>query len=233
MGRAGRSFSAPLSETFGVLDGFLSIRGKTGGVARATFDVPEIPFQAEVCLPAAETAIVVVDMQNDFVKPEGSLRVEGALATVPRVADLLERARRAGARVAYTQDTHFEGDREWEIWPKHCESGSWGWRIVDELAPKSGDLVCLKSRYDGFYGTWLDHYLTHVWRVRHLVLAGTVSNICVLQTAASAALRWFELVVPADAISSLNDFDQTAALRQISWLYRGQLTRKALEIAFE
>lgn len=202
-------------------------------MTRTSFEVPDIPFQESLRLPAAETALVVVDMQNDFVKPRGSLLVESAFATVPRISDLLSRARGAGCRVVFTQDTHFEGDPEWEIWPKHCESGTWGWRIVEELAPLGGDLVCPKSRYDGFYGTWLGHYLSHVWQVRHLVLVGTVANICVLHTAGSAALRWFEVVVPADGVSSLNEFDQTAALRQISWLYAGKVTRRSDQIQFE
>ncbi len=196
-------------------------------------EAPEIRFADAVRLPARRTALVVVDMQNDFVKPEGSLRVESAQYTVDAIAALLARARAAGVRVAYTQDTHSEGDKEWEIWPEHCRAGGWGCRIIDELAPEEGDLICPKSRYDGFYGTWLEHHLSHVWRVDHLVLTGTVANICVLHTASSAALRWLNVVVPADGVSSLTDFDQHAALRQISWLYAGQVTRAAADISFD
>jgi nicotinamidase-related amidase len=51
-----------------------------------------------------------------------------------------------------------------------------------------------------------------------------VANICVLHTAGSAALRWWRVVVPVDTISALNEFDYRAALRQITFLYRGLLT---------
>lgn len=197
----------------------------------STVEVPEIPFQDEVATPASKTALIVVDMQNDFVKPGGALVVESAASTVPRIGSLLERARQRGVRVVYTQDTHFEGDREWEIWPEHCRSGSWGWRIVEELKPSPDDVICQKNRYDGFYGTWLDHFL-RVWGVQHLVLTGTVSNICVLHTAASAGLRWLRLVAPADGLSALTDFDQAAALRQISWLYSGSVTRSVDDVRF-
>lgn len=195
--------------------------------------LPAIPFAEEVVLPAARSAVVVVDMQNDFVKPGGTLVVPDAAGTVGAIASLLDRARAAGARVIYTQDTHFEGDKEWRIWPEHCRAESWGWEIVAELAPRPGELICRKSRYDGFYDSWLDHYLTRVWNVEHLVIVGTVASICVLHTAASAGLRWFHVAVPADGISALCEFDQAFTLRQISWLYTGHVTRSVAAIRFE
>ncbi len=194
--------------------------------------LPEIPLATHVELPAAQSAVIVVDMQNDFVKPNGQLPVADALDTLPAIADLLARARAANVHVAYTQDTHFEGDKEWAIWPEHCRRGTWGWEIVSELAPQADDLVLLKSRYDGFYDTALDHYLTRVWDVKHLVIVGTVASICVLHTAASAGLRWFHVVTPVDGVSALNDFDQALALRQISWLYAGQVVRRGNSITF-
>jgi nicotinamidase-related amidase len=197
-----------------------------------TVAVPEIAYKSRVQLPAAKTAVIVVDMQNDFVMPGGTLVVPDAAATVPNIQRLLAAARQAGVRVAYTQDTHFEGDPEWQIWPEHCRQGSWGWQIVAALAPQPGDLVEQKSRYDGFYDTSLDHYLSRVWRVEHLVIAGTVASICVLHTAASAGLRWFHVVLPADGASALTPFDQALALRQVSWLYTGSVTRSVDDVDF-
>lgn len=201
-------------------------------VPGSTVEVPEITYQVHIKLPAARAAVVVVDMQNDFVMPGGSLVVPAAAATVSAIQRLLHVARAAGARVAYTQDTHFEGDLEWNIWPEHCRQGTWGWQIVDALQPAPGDLVEQKSRYDGFYGTSLDHYLSRVWKVQHLVIVGTVASICVLHTAASAALRWFHVVGPADGMSSLTTFDQALALRQISWLYAGEVVRSVDDLEF-
>ena len=194
--------------------------------------LPEITFKATITLPAAKSAVIVVDMQNDFVKPQGTLVVPDASATLASIQSLLAAARAAGTPIAYTQDTHYEGDREWSIWPEHCRADSWGWQIVDELAPQPGELVCQKSRYDGFYGTALDHYLTRVWGVEHLVIVGTVASICVLHTAASAGLRWFHVVVPANGISALTDFDQALTLRQVSWLDVGDVVRSIDDIQF-
>ncbi|MGL4648044.1 MAG: cysteine hydrolase family protein [Caldilineaceae bacterium] len=194
--------------------------------------LPAIPFAEIMALPASRTAVIVVDMQNDFVTQGGSLVVPAAAATIPRIQALLARARSAGVRVAYTQDTHMEGDREWAIWPQHTRSGTWGHQIVDALAPHAGDLVVQKARYDGFYGTALEHYLTHQWGVEHLVIVGTIASICVLHTAASAGLRWFHVVVPGDGVSALSDFDHALTLRQVSWLYAGHVTRSIEAIAF-
>lgn len=197
-----------------------------------TVDVPGIPYQDRVDLPAAQTAIVVVDMQNDFVKPQGTLQVEAAAKSIENIQHLLAAARSADIPIAYTQDTHFEGDPEWQIWPQHCQIDTWGWQIIEELAPQTSDLICRKNRYDGFYGTWLEHFLHNIWKVENLVIVGTVSSICVLHTAASAGLRWYNVVVPADGISALTEFDQALTLRQVSWLYAGQVTRSVDDIQF-
>jgi nicotinamidase-related amidase len=57
-----------------------------------------------------------------------------------------------------------------------------------------------------------------------LILCGTVANICVHYTAASAALRWFKVVIPKDATSALDPFDLEASLRQTSFLFSGRIT---------
>ncbi|MDR7486914.1 MAG: isochorismatase family cysteine hydrolase [Armatimonadota bacterium] len=187
-----------------------------------TIEVPEYVIQDAVTVPAATTALVVVDMQNDFVTPGGALVVPDAARTVPVIAGLLARARSAGVRVFYTQDTHAEGDPEFPIWGVHCSEGTWGWQIVDALAPQPGDRVVRKLRYDGFFGTSLDHEL-RLAGAQTLVVCGTVANICVLHTAGSAALRGYRVVVPVDAVSALTPFDLEAALRQVHFLYRGTL----------
>ena len=202
-------------------------------VPEDTVEVPEISFEDEVRLPAGDTAVLVMDMQNDFVKEEGSLLIPAASETVGSIQQLLETARAHDVHIVYTQDTMVEGDPEFDVWPEHCVEGTWGWEIIEELAPQEGDLICKKNRYDGFYGTWLDHFLSRVWDVEHVVIVGTVANICVLHTAASAGLRYFHVVLPANSISALTDFDQAMALRQISWLYKGSVVRSVEDIRFE
>ena len=191
-----------------------------------TVEVPDYEVHGEVRVDPARTALIVVDMQNDFVKEGGSLVVPDAEGTIPVIRGLLERARGSGMKVVFTQDTHTEGDPEWGIWPEHVRNGSWGWRIVDELAPREDELVIQKVRYDAFYGTHLDHFL-RLWGVDTLIICGTVASICVHYTAASAALRWYDVVIPRDATSALDPFDLEASLRQTTFLFNGRVTESA------
>ncbi len=197
-----------------------------------TVEVPDIPYKDSIDLNPANTALIIVDMQNDFVQPGGNLVVPAAKDSVPTIKKLMKQARSAGAKIVYTQDTAFPGDREFEIWPEHCLINSPGWQIVADLAPEKDDLVCTKNRYDGFYGTWLDHFLAQVWHVDAVIIAGTVSNICVLHTAASAGLRWYHVVIPADGITAITEFDQALTLHQVSTLYNGSVVRNAADIHF-
>jgi nicotinamidase-related amidase len=191
-----------------------------------TLAVPDYEIHAEARVDPTRTALIVVDMQNDFVAEGGSLRVPDAESTLPAIGTLLELARAYGMRVVFTQDTHREGDPEWRIWPEHAREDSWGWQIVDALAPRDDETVIRKVRYDGFYGTQLDHLL-RLWRVSTLVICGTVANICVHYTAASAALRWYDVIIPRDAVSALDPFDLESSLRQTAFLFAGRVTTAA------
>lgn len=188
---------------------------------------PSIPEPVNVKLNPARTAVIVVDMQNDFCHPEGKLFVPSSVATISAIKKLVENAKKNDVKVFYTQDWHQPKDPEFEIWGEHALAGSWGAQIVDELKPSETDVVIQKLRYDGFYGTSLEHLL-RLHEITDLVITGTVANICVLHTAGSAALRWFRIYVPVDCVSALNEFDMKAALRQITFLYRGILTRSDL-----
>lgn len=187
-------------------------------------EIPDVPVESRVEVAPEATALVVVDMQNDFVDPAGSLRVAAAAATIPAIARLRDLARSRGMLVVYTQDWHSADDPEFAIWGRHAVAGTWGAEIVLALAPGPRDLVVRKLRYDAFYDTPLEHELRRL-RIDTLLITGTVSNICVLHTAGSAALRWFRVIVPVDTISALTAFDQRAALRQIAFLYRGTLVQ--------
>ncbi len=195
-------------------------------------EVPEIKVHDRIELPFDETAVIVVDMQNDFVKPGGKLVVPTAKDTIPSIRRLLEKARERSVLIIYTKDTHYKRDPEFEIWGEHVVKGTWGWEIVDELKPSENDIVVEKTRYDGFYGTPIDDLL-RVYGIRYVVIVGTVANICVLHTAGSAALRWYKVIVPLDGISALNDFDYYVALRQIDFLYKGILVESVDGIIFK
>ncbi|MEO0270443.1 MAG: isochorismatase family cysteine hydrolase [candidate division WOR-3 bacterium] len=193
--------------------------------------VPEIEVKRSILLKSDETSLIIVDMQNDFVDEKGALFVPDAKKTIPVIKNLIKKARNKRVKIFYTQDYHEEEDIEFPIWGKHAVKETWGSEIIDELKPEKGDYVIRKLRYDAFFGTSLDHLL-RINNVKNVIVTGTVANICVLHTAGSAALHGYKVIVPMDAISAINEFDFYAALRQVSFLYKGIITEEK-EISFE
>lgn len=186
-------------------------------------EVPAYTVETAVRVVPSETALLVVDMQNDFVSPGGALVVPDASGTVPAIQGLLAQARAAGLRIFFTQDTHAPGDPEFAIWGEHVLEGTWGWEIVEALKPRPGERVIRKMRYDGFFGTALDHEL-RLAGARTVIVCGTVANVCVLHTAGSAALHGYAVILLIDAVSALTPFDLEVAIRQTAFLYRGVIT---------
>ena len=194
-------------------------------ILMVAIEVPEYKITEEkVVLDSKKTGLIIVDMQNDFAHPNGKLFVSEAEKTIPAIKKLLEKARKAGVLVVYTQDWHREDDIEFKIWGEHAVGGTWGAEIVEELKPKKEDITVHKLRYDAFFGTPLDHLL-RIYGIENLVITGTVANICVLHTAGTAALLGYKIVVPVDCISALSEFDRYATYRQVYFLYKGVLTK--------
>lgn len=188
--------------------------------------VPQISEEKEIELDPRNTAVIIVDMQNDFVKKGGKLYVPGAEKTIEPINDLIKKARNSSVIVIYTQDWHMKDDPEFKIWGEHALAGTWGAEIVDELKPEKDDFIIKKYRYDAFFETPLD-YILRVKNIKNIVISGTVANICVLHTAGSAALRWYNVIMIKDGISALDDFDYYSTLRQVDFLYKGKITTSA------
>jgi len=184
----------------------------------------------------ARTALVVVDMQNGFCHPEGSLYAPNSEAAIDPCVDLVERAREAGASVVFTRDVHppeqFDDAHyydEFERWGEHVVEGSWETDIVDELSPEPDDLVVEKHTYDAFYETQLEGWLD-AHGIDDLVICGTLANVCVLHTASSAGLRDFRPVLVEDAVGCIEESHREYALEHADWLF-GEVTDRA-DIAF-
>ena len=189
-----------------------------------TLEVPELELSEQVAVNPERTALLIADMQNDFVDPKGTLFVAAARQTIAACQRLLRFAREQGLLVIYTQDTHRPGSPEWALWGEHVQEDSWGWEIIPELVPQEGDLVIRKPRYDAFYATELDHQL-RLRRVDTLIICGTVANICVQYTAAGAGHRWYKIIHPVDAISGFSTAEKAAALGHIHRLFQATLAK--------
>jgi nicotinamidase-related amidase len=176
-------------------------------------------------LDPSRTALVVVDMQNAFCHPEGSLYAPASEDALDPVAALVDRARAAGARVVFTRDVHppeqFADAHyydEFERWGEHVLEGSWDAALHDALDVREADHVVEKHTYDAFHQTGLAGHLD-AHGVDDLVLCGTLANVCVLHTAASAGLRDYRPVLVEDAVGFLEADHREYALEHADWLF--------------
>jgi nicotinamidase/pyrazinamidase len=188
---------------------------------------------ASLALDSA-SALLVVDVQNDFADPGGSLHVAGGEDLPPLLNALIAAALAAGALVAYTQDWHPEHTPHFAAdggtWPVHCVKGSWGAALHPALAV-AGPIVRKGSNgEDGYSGfTMRDHDtgltiptelegLLGRHAVRRVTIAGLATDYCVLATALDAARLGFETAVVVDAIRAveLSPGDGDRALRRLA-----------------
>ncbi|GAA0651050.1 cysteine hydrolase family protein [Salarchaeum japonicum] len=181
------------------------------------------------------TALVVVDMQNGFCHPEGSLYAPASGDAVDPVASLAERARDAGVTLVYTRDVHPPGQfddthyyDEFERWGEHVVEDSWDAELVAGLPDP--DHVVEKHTYDAFHETELDGWLT-ARGIDDLLVCGTLANVCVLHTASSAGLRDYRPVVVTDALGYIEPDHKEYATDHADWLF-GELTdRDSIDFA--
>jgi len=181
------------------------------------------------------TAVVVIDMQNGFCHPDGSLYAPPSEAVVEPIGTLVDRAREAGVQVVWTRDVHPPGQfddahyyDEFERWGEHVLEGSWEAEIVDDLAVRPADHVVEKHTYDAFQGTEMDGWLS-ARGIDDLVFCGTLANVCVLHTAGSAGLRDYRPVLVEDAVGYIEEGHREYALDHADFLFGEVATLDEIE----
>ncbi len=164
----------------------------------------------------ARTAVLVIDLQQDFVSPAGGLARLGAdlgtvQAIVPRVASLLDRARAAGALVIFVCHVNSDATSSGPIREKRqdlgrervrvCWQGTAGVQVDDRLPLAEGDVVVHKHRFSAFLNTPLDSIL-RARGIQTLVVVGMSTNVCVDSTAREGFMRDYYVVIPEDCVAS-------------------------------
>jgi nicotinamidase/pyrazinamidase len=167
------------------------------------------------------TALLVVDVQNDFADPRGSLSVRGGHEIVPMVNAEISRARAAGGSIVYTQDwhpphtPHFAQDGG--IWPVHCVQDTWGAAFHPRLDVDDRRVVRKgadgRDGYSGFSvrdpesgdvdDTLLHEFLQEAGAER-LVICGLATDYCVVETVLDARMRGYPVDVLADGIRAVD-----------------------------
>jgi nicotinamidase/pyrazinamidase len=168
------------------------------------------------------TALVVVDVQNDFADPAGGLAVEGGTDIIPAINDEVGRATDAGALVVYTQDWHPTSTphfaKDGGIWPVHCVGDTWGAELhpglrVPDDAPRIRKGTNGEDGYSGF--TMRDprsgdelptplHAQLAARSIQRVVVVGLATDYCVQATAIDAARLGYSTTVLADGIAAVD-----------------------------
>lgn len=200
---------------------------RLGKSTMTAIDVPALPapFQFD---PSA-TAVVVVDMQNDFASPGGmfdraGLPIAGIQAIVPNVRAVLDAARRCRMFIAYLKmafqpDLADAGYPTSPTWLKHAPfrvgedvtapngepsriliRDTWNTEILNELTPERGDAVVYKSRFSGFHGTEL-HGTLQSRGIQRLMVVGATTSVCVDSTVRDAMFLDYHCLVVSDAMA--------------------------------
>jgi nicotinamidase-related amidase len=167
-----------------------------------------------------KTALLVVDMQNDFLLPDAPVRVPGGTELVPLIEHIAEQSRAAGFPVIFTQETHradlTDFGVELEFEPPHCLEGSGGEDIIAGLSVLPDDVVIRpKRRYNAFFGTELEIVL-RVRDIHNLLVVGVCTDICVIATVHHARNLDYRCFVLDDAVAGTTDVRHAAALECMS-----------------
>jgi len=168
------------------------------------------------------TALIIVDVQNDFANPAGSLYVRGGEIVVERVNAEIELAVRERARVVCTQDWHPEHTphfaRDGGVWPVHCVAGTWGAELHPALLVPDSTTVIRKGAngedgYSAFTmrdpvtGATVPTALEPLLReaaVTDVVVVGLATDYCVKETALDARRLSFATTVLTDAVAAVD-----------------------------
>lgn len=168
----------------------------------------------------SRTALLVVDVQNDFADPSGSLYVTGAEEIVPVITQTIEQAREAGALVVYSQDwhppstPHFE--RDGGVWPVHCVRDTWGAAFHPALHVDGPVIQKGVGGEDGYSAFTVRHPetghenptdLEDLLRengIERVVIIGLTTDYCVRETSLDALRMGFDTTVLRDAIAAVD-----------------------------
>ncbi len=181
------------------------------------------------------TALLVIDMQNDYYAENGyygaKLKLDLSMirATVPPIQKLLAAARQAGAMVIYSRHLILPGFvSDSPLWLSihygaglraldqdfYTVAGTWGAEIIDELKPQPSDIVLEKVRSNVFIGTQLDTLLKSN-RIETLVITGQITNGCVENTARTARDMDYYTVLVSDGIASTSKVNHDATMTNL------------------
>lgn len=179
-----------------------------------------------ISINPANAILVIVDAQNEFLKPGGKWYSQTSAQVAPgailAIRGLTERAREAGIPIIYIQSVRTLQEPEFTVFGQepHLKVGTWATAIVEELKPRGKDIIVRKSSHDPFYKTNLDEVLQRLVpdpTRYYAVVTGGAINVCAYHTILGFYLRSYWTVVPVDAVFYSRESGKQLALELLSW----------------
>lgn len=192
-------------------------------------------FKFDDKIAPAHTALLVIDMQNDFMADGGMADREGWDSAMirdmaGRLPEFCDVARRAGVLVVFVRNL-YTSDRNFylsDVWLEQaarvrsgsytthsvCASGAWGAEFYGNIHPEAADVIVTKHRFNAFHNTDLDTIL-RTNCIRTLVFSGCVTNVCVESTARDGFMRDYYVVVTSDGTGAYSEDAHKATLSNI------------------
>ncbi len=173
------------------------------------------------------SALLVIDMQNDFLLPSALLFTEGGVAIIKNIKRLIDRCRKNKIPVIFTAHSHknpkIDGGMTAKWWPDLMKKRALvfdkkGTEIIKTLKPGPGEIVIHKRRYSAFYNTDLELILRGLG-VEDLIITGVMTNICCESTARDAFFRDFRVFFVADATGASDENLHLGALRNLAYAF--------------
>ena len=171
-----------------------------------------------LALDPTHTAVIVVDMVNEFFEPGGKMVLAGGTALYAPVNALIDAAHTAHLPVFYTNQWLRPDDALFKKRIPHCLIDTWGARLVDAVHRAPEDILVPKRRYSAFFGTDLDLHLRER-QIATVLVAGVVTNICVRSTVHDAFFLGYEVVVPVECVAATSPQAQATSLYDINTHY--------------
>jgi nicotinamidase-related amidase len=163
----------------------------------------------------SNSALLVIDMLNDFVAPDGALYVGDTVKhIIPEIQKKISKYRADGAPVIYICDSHDKDDTEFQMFAPHCVAETKGAEVYKDLRPNPGEIIILKKRYSAFFGTNLDEVLKEK-HIDTLELCGVCTNICILYTCADARMRGYHVTVDRRSVDSFDHVAHEFSLKEM------------------
>jgi len=172
-------------------------------------------------MSTSSKALLIIDMINDFQFQHGPILAEKASVITENILALKNYCHESNIPVIYINDHYSLWKADLHSIIEHC-SNKYSHTILEKLAPQKTDYFLIKPKHSAFYGTALNTLL-HQLKVDELILTGIAGNICVLFTANDAYMREYSLIVPENAIASVDEQDNIYALTMMKNVMKAKI----------